>query len=242
MPRKVDPHRNEQTHIGPTDFVERVELPGDVEKLLPEGLSLEQNNLALENIRYAFGEYRWEQEAGPHRYSRGEAAKALRDLLAAGDFRRPALSALNQRAYDLLYGLTPGREPKLWMLGFDESDPPEHALREGADRALNMLNTQKGPEKSVALNVLATRLCQQLSLERDLCRNQINLLFHQTGVGAFLTRPHGPGNIDAEPDEAGNQQKEWPHLKHHRPQLFQRPHRLDPRYRRPRRCSHSWRC
>jgi hypothetical protein len=159
MPRKVDPHRYEQTHVGPTDFVKSFELPGDVEKFLPEGLSLEQKNLALENIRYAFGEYRWEQKVGPHMYSRGEAAKALRDLLAAGDFRRPALAALNQRAYDLLYDLTPDRDATRWMLGFDESAPPEHALREGADRALNMLNTIKGPEKSVALNVLVTRLC-----------------------------------------------------------------------------------
>ncbi len=75
MPRKVDPHRFEQTEDWPTDFVETFELPDAVEELLPDALSPEQKNLALEQIRNALGEYKWEQEAGPHRYTRGEAAK-----------------------------------------------------------------------------------------------------------------------------------------------------------------------
>jgi len=159
MPRKVDPHRNEQTNDGPTDFVESLELPDVVEELLPEGLSPEQKSLALEQIRYALGEYKWEQEAGPHRYTRGEAAKGLKDLLAADDFSRSALAALNQRTYELLYDLTPGRDAKRWMLDFDERTPPEAALRDGVNKALRMLSDQKGPEQSVPLAFLVTRLC-----------------------------------------------------------------------------------
>jgi len=159
MLRKVDPHRNEQTQDWPTDFVETFDLPDTIEDLVPGNLSPEQKNLALDQIRYALGEYKWEQEAGPHRYSRAEAAKGLKDLVATGDFTRPALAALNQRAYNLLYDLTPDPDAKRWMLEFDSSEPPEIALRSGVDRVLNMLNANKGPERSVPLYVLVARLC-----------------------------------------------------------------------------------
>ena len=159
MPRKIDPHRFEQKVDGPTDYIDAFEVPDSVQDLLPADLPDAQRLGALSRIRDALGEYKWETDAGPHRYSRAEAAKGLKDLLAAGDFSRQAIISLNQRAYDTLYFLIPGPAEKRWVLSFDDSAPPVDAIRSGVRRSLEMLNASKGPEKSVPLAYLVMRLC-----------------------------------------------------------------------------------
>jgi hypothetical protein len=75
MPRKIDPHRFEQTVDEPTDYIDAFEVPDSVPDLLPVDLPEAQRLDVVSRIRNALGEYKWETDAGPHRYSRAEAAK-----------------------------------------------------------------------------------------------------------------------------------------------------------------------
>ena len=195
MPRRVDHHRYEQTEDWPTDYIETFELPDAILKLLQEFLKDEQMQTAKEQIRHALGEYKWEQEAGPHSYCRAESAKSLKDSVASGDFSRTALGALNQRAYNDLYDLVSDPLAKRWMRDFDDSEPPEAAIRAGVDRVLKVLNAQKGPAKRVPLAFMVMRLChvyeeatgltvRHHTKTNDLAYSQ----YSQTEAGRFVTR------------------------------------------------------
>jgi hypothetical protein len=194
MPRKVDPHRFEQSDAWPTDFIESFGLPEAISEFLPDSLSGEQSYDALEGIRYALGEYEWEMRVGPHRYSRAEVSKCLKDFIKAGDFSRGAIGALNQRAYEYLHLLIPGRDARRWFLEFGAGLPPEDAIRDGANRVLKMLNGQRGPEKSVPLYVLVTRLChvhEEITDNRVTHHTKTKDLGYsqeaQTAAGQFVT-------------------------------------------------------
>jgi hypothetical protein len=194
MPRKIDPHRFEQTVDEPTDYIDAFEVPDSVPDLLPVDLPEAQRLDVVSRIRNALGEYKWETDAGPHRYSRAEAAKGLKDLLAEGDFSPQAIISLNQRAYETLHLLIPGPAAKRWILSFDDTAPPVEAIRSGVRRSLEMLNASKGPEKPVPLAYLVMRLChvyEELTGKsvahhtktRDLAYSQDA----QTAAGKFVT-------------------------------------------------------
>lgn len=158
MPRKVDPHSNEQSEALPTDYTEAFVIPEEVASFIPNNLSVQAKSCALKEIKYALGEYAWEMEVGPHRYSRAEASKALRDLLAGNDYNRRFLNALNQRAFNLLYDFA-DEKTRLWILSSDTSATPVEALRVSAQKAIAFNNEQRGPEKSIPLAFLVDRLC-----------------------------------------------------------------------------------
>jgi hypothetical protein len=194
MPRKVDPHRFEQSDAWPTDFIESFGLPATVAEFLPDSLSGEQSYHALEGIRYALGEYEWEMKVGPHRYSRAEVSKGLKDFIEAGDFGHGAIGALNQRAYECLHFLIPDRGARRWFVEFGAGAPPEDAIREGVNRALKMLNGQRGPEKSIPLYFLVTRLChvyEEITDNRVTHHTKTKDLGYtqesQTAAGQFVT-------------------------------------------------------
>lgn len=158
MPRKVDPRLNEQSDALPTDFVDDFVMPEGIERLLPSCLDQDEKPAALDNIKHALGEYAWELKAGPHQYTRAEASKALRHLLDQGDFSRQAVGALNLRAYYLLYDMVED-ETQQWMLGFDKIETPVEDLTAAAKKAISSNDAQRGPDKSIPLAILVSRLC-----------------------------------------------------------------------------------
>jgi len=103
MPRKIDTHPGEQSETLPTDNIDTFKLPFGIEALLPEKLSQANFSAALQGISHALGEYDWECKAGPYRYTRAEAWKALRELLRSQgspgnriELRRASLSYVSR--------------------------------------------------------------------------------------------------------------------------------------------------
>ncbi|MCK0097726.1 hypothetical protein MWU60_19290 [Yoonia sp. F2084L] len=159
MPRKIDTHPNEQSAALPTDVVDAYKMPSDIETMLPSDLTTEKYATALEDIRYALGEYAWEYGVGPYRYTRAKASKALRDLLKTGEFDHHTLTTLNQRAYNLLFDCIDDTAVQQWMLLGGDARPPLAALELAAQRAILLNDSQKGPESSIPLEILVARLC-----------------------------------------------------------------------------------
>ena len=158
MPRIVDPRLNEQSDELPTDVVDDFVMPDNIGDLLPGCLKQDEKLTALDNIKYALGDYAWEISVGPHQYTRAEASKALRNFLNQSDFSRQAVGALNLRAFYLLYDFAQG-ETQQWMLGFDVGEDLVEDLKTSAKKAISSNDAQRGPDKSIPLAILVTRLC-----------------------------------------------------------------------------------
>ena len=159
MPRKINPHLNEQSEVLPTDVIENYKMPVGVLRLLPEDLAPEKRTAALNSIQEALGEYAWEYEAGPYRYRRAEVSEGLRGLLKKGEFDHKALYALNQGAFNILYDCLALDSAQQWMLIGGEVEPRAAEFEQAAKQAISLLYTQGGPEKPVTLAYLVPRLC-----------------------------------------------------------------------------------
>lgn len=158
MPRKIDPRLNEQSLSLPSDYTTQYELPPDIQTCFPVDLDAVARKQVLQDIRFALGEYYWEMNAGPDRYTRAEATASLMYFLKEKDFKRTALWSLNQRAYEHLY-LAAGDDVQSWMLRFDNQEPPVEGLKAAALEAIADLRQRSGPEVSVPLHFLISRLC-----------------------------------------------------------------------------------
>ena len=194
MPRKIAPHLNEQSDALPTDYVAAFELPEGIERLLPAETPAVYISDTVQRIRYALGEYEWECKAGPHRYSRAEASKALRDLLRRGSFDHLSLTELNQRAYNLLFDCLDDNAAQRWMLLGGDVMPRDAVFEKATKRALEMNHGLKGPEASIPLAILVARLSHIYEVAtgknvtdhtkaRDLAYTQTA----QTHAGKFVT-------------------------------------------------------
>lgn len=176
MPRKVDPHWNEDA--------ENWDDPGDARPLDTDNLALSiglnpgtekanKLNLFLFSIRH---DYRSNHKFHTQKYTRAEARRALVEFRDQGQFDSIEMAAMNARAEECLFDeLALVSDELKYHDAFlrpksDETDNDESVIRKAIGAAIRKLNASKGPEKSTEILFAIERLCR---LYQDLTDNPV---------------------------------------------------------------------